>query len=170
MASRRADVIQRRPPFLRQRRRMCTYARSSCMHACMHACIGETPTCTTKGRCRPCYNGDQHDAPAHVTGGRWCSSNGDLPSVTCLPSHSQVCDHVASVLNGGAEFGGESQVCLVQGSNSCGDGVVNSVAGEACDDGGTAAGDGCDASCQVECGYYCVEDIALFSTCTACAS
>ncbi|MFC1788250.1 LamG-like jellyroll fold domain-containing protein, partial [Patescibacteria group bacterium] len=32
----------------------------------------------------------------------------------------------------------------------CGDGVID--AGESCDDGGTAGGDGCSATCQIECG------------------
>lgn len=32
----------------------------------------------------------------------------------------------------------------------CGDNIVNTLAGEQCDDGNTAAGDGCDATCQNE--------------------
>jgi cysteine-rich repeat protein len=35
----------------------------------------------------------------------------------------------------------------------CGNGVVEP--GEACDDGNTASGDGCDSICDVETGYYC---------------
>ncbi len=35
----------------------------------------------------------------------------------------------------------------------CGDGVVAVI--EACDDGGTTPGDGCDAACQVESGWTC---------------
>src|SRR4051812_32052904 len=35
----------------------------------------------------------------------------------------------------------------------CGDGVVRGA--EQCDDGNTAAGDGCDASCQPEAGWTC---------------
>ncbi len=37
----------------------------------------------------------------------------------------------------------------------CGDGVID--AGEGCDDVNTATGDGCDASCQVEPGWQCVD-------------
>ena len=37
----------------------------------------------------------------------------------------------------------------------CGDGVVNYVAGEACDDGGTEDGDGCSSVCAVEDGSTC---------------
>jgi len=42
---------------------------------------------------------------------------------------------------------------LVGGGPTCGDGVVESP--EVCDDGGTATGDGCDASCEVEAGWTC---------------
>ncbi len=34
--------------------------------------------------------------------------------------------------------------------SACGDGIPNALAGEQCDDGGTAAGDGCDATCAIE--------------------
>jgi cysteine-rich repeat protein len=34
---------------------------------------------------------------------------------------------------------------------ACGDGVTNRVAGEACDDGNVASGDGCSAQCAFEC-------------------
>jgi cysteine-rich repeat protein len=33
---------------------------------------------------------------------------------------------------------------------TCGNGVIDTVTGEACDDGNVAAGDGCDAACQLE--------------------
>jgi len=48
------------------------------------------------------------------------------------------------------------------GGPTCGDGVVESP--EVCDDGGTATGDGCDASCEVETGWTC--DGADPTTCT----
>ncbi len=38
---------------------------------------------------------------------------------------------------------------------ACGDGSINTNAGEVCDDGNTAAGDGCDATCQVEADFDC---------------
>jgi cysteine-rich repeat protein len=37
----------------------------------------------------------------------------------------------------------------------CGDGAINSVTGEECDDGNTDDADGCDASCAVEDGFTC---------------
>src|SRR5262249_965732 len=45
---------------------------------------------------------------------------------------------------------------------ACGNGVVEP--GEACDDGGTVAGDGCDAACQIETGFACGHTP---STCTS---
>jgi len=49
---------------------------------------------------------------------------------------------------------------LINGScppllRSCDDGIVQEEAGEECDDGGSAGGDGCDASCQQEPGFVC---------------
>lgn len=38
---------------------------------------------------------------------------------------------------------------------SCGDGLVSGSIGESCDDGGSAGGDGCSASCQTEPGWSC---------------
>jgi cysteine-rich repeat protein len=35
-------------------------------------------------------------------------------------------------------------------NETCGNGVIDAVTGEACDDGNIVAGDGCDASCQLE--------------------
>src|SRR3954463_12203806 len=39
-------------------------------------------------------------------------------------------------------------------SMPCGNGAIES--GEQCDDGNTASGDGCTASCQVELGWICI--------------
>jgi cysteine-rich repeat protein len=39
----------------------------------------------------------------------------------------------------------------------CGDGKVSFANGEFCDDGNTAAGDGCGISCRVEAGYTCAQ-------------
>ena len=38
---------------------------------------------------------------------------------------------------------------------ACGDGTLDS--GETCDDDNTTAGDGCDASCQIETGWDCIQ-------------
>ncbi len=58
-------------------------------------------------------------------------------------------------------------ICDTAGAGSvvpdCGDGVV--VATEVCDDGNTAAGDGCDAACGIEAGWGCDVDTAADGTC-----
>ena len=48
-------------------------------------------------------------------------------------------------------------------ATTCGDGIVD--VGEECDDGGTAAGDGCGATCEVECGYTCTRPLDGPSVC-----
>jgi cysteine-rich repeat protein len=48
-------------------------------------------------------------------------------------------------------------------STVCGDGVIE--VSEECDDGGTAPGDGCDGSCQIETGWTCAGEP---SVCTFC--
>jgi cysteine-rich repeat protein len=40
----------------------------------------------------------------------------------------------------------------------CGDGIIQAELDEVCDDGDTAGGDGCDADCQEETGFVCVEE------------
>ena len=48
--------------------------------------------------------------------------------------------------------GAETSTCNLNCTMAvCGDGVLNSSAGETCDDGNVVASDGCDASCKLEC-------------------
>jgi fibro-slime domain-containing protein len=47
----------------------------------------------------------------------------------------------------------EDSVCIPDASVECGDSVVSS--GEQCDDGDSAATDGCSSTCQVEAGFVC---------------
>ena len=51
----------------------------------------------------------------------------------------------------------------------CGDGVVNGLIGETCDDGGTTGGDGCSGSCQIETNYVCsgTPSVCDFDECAA---
>jgi cysteine-rich repeat protein len=53
--------------------------------------------------------------------------------------------------NPGYEFDQINWVC--EGRTQCGNGLVQS--GETCDDGNVAAGDGCNATCQIQAGYSC---------------
>lgn len=49
-------------------------------------------------------------------------------------------------------------------ATTCGDGILGNL--EACDDGNTDGGDGCDASCEVENLHRCTGDIGDTSTCS----
>jgi len=64
--------------------------------------------------------------------------------------NGDVCPHIASVLASPTN-------CLSPLNPVCGNGRVE--LGEQCDDGGLAAGDGCDPSCTVECGWLCSEPL-----------
>jgi cysteine-rich repeat protein len=46
--------------------------------------------------------------------------------------------------------GGQVVVDVIISNAVCGNGILEDLAGEQCDDGGTAPGDGCDASCDFE--------------------
>ena len=75
------------------------------------------------------------------------TTDGDGCSASCAVEYGYDC--VDTLL--GAE--GNDSVC----DADCGDGdVAGGVQAEACDDGNTAGGDGCSASCAVEYGYDCV--------------
>lgn len=45
---------------------------------------------------------------------------------------------------------GDGCAANCRSNETCGNGVIDAVTGEECDDGGTAPGDGCDATCQIE--------------------
>lgn len=79
-----------------------------------------------------------------------CSSTSSALAKTCMKACSNQSD-CSTVGNGACTSDG---VCLPA---KCGDKIKNIVGGieEGCDDGGTAAGDGCSATCQVESGYEC---------------
>jgi len=53
-------------------------------------------------------------------------------------------------------------------AQQCGNTIVE--AGEQCDDGNTVSGDGCDASCQLECHDTCVFGAPLVPGCNACVA
>ena len=57
--------------------------------------------------------------------------------------------------SGGAGTGGDVGVGGFSPNEDCGNGVVDD--GETCDDGNDAGGDGCSASCTIECGFLCLE-------------
>jgi cysteine-rich repeat protein len=85
-------------------------------------------------------NGEQCDDGNHVdTDG--CRNNCQLPYCgDAVKSDSEICD-----------TGGDSVLCDRDCTlPTCGDGLMNSAAGEQCDDGNVADGDGCSSSCKIE--------------------
>lgn len=76
-------------------------------------------------------NGDGTCGVADVPDGQSCC--GLLPAERCV-----------------GEFHGTCSAGVCTNINSCGNGFIELELGESCDDGNTADGDGCDASCQVE--------------------
>lgn len=66
--------------------------------------------------------------------------------------------HTAANINGeirgqigfGPTAAGDGCSADCRSDETCGNGVIDTVTGEACDDGDLVAGDGCDASCQLE--------------------
>ena len=107
---------------------------------------------------------------AHGLGGghTFGEGEGGLMSYTgerALFDAGDICAHLTSVEVGS---GGGTEGCLEQMDGAvtagmCGNGARESP--EECDDGGTAAGDGCGATCEVECGYTCTRPLDGPSVC-----
>jgi len=106
----------------------------------------ETAACDLD--CTPAICGDgvvNHAAGEGCEDGNF--DDGDGCDSTCTPTG---CGN--GIVTDGEECddGGESADCDADCSAVvCGDGVVNQAAGEACEDGNSADGDGCDANCTV---------------------
>lgn len=62
--------------------------------------------------------------------------------------NGEVCSFTQNIL------ADSEQICL-RAPATCGDGIIATGGAEECDDGNTAAGDGCDADCVIEAGYSC---------------
>ncbi|MCC6877672.1 MAG: MYXO-CTERM sorting domain-containing protein [Sandaracinaceae bacterium] len=105
------------------------------------------------------------DCSAVETGWRCIGS----PSV-CMENTDPVCNNRAIEVGEQCDEGGEAADCDDDCTFvMCGDGNVNETAGEGCDDGNTASGDGCTNRCEVEpstCGPGPCDD---GETCTTCA-
>ena len=108
---------------------------------------GETSTCDTD--CTPARCGD---GAQNMTAGESCDDGnttaGDGCSATCV---SEMCGNSIVDAGEGCDTGGASATCDADCTPAmCGDGALNGAAGEACDDGNTASGDGCSGTCMVE--------------------
>ncbi len=101
--------------------------------------------------------------------GIWACSTASIPDLVCTPGSTRTADigialSVRKIIPAGESRSfslvytlsagaiAESIACTVPAV--CGDGVVEGT--EACDDGDTAAGDGCDGACDVETGWECM--------------
>jgi len=98
-------------------------------------CAGTAYTCPSPGGSDECHVG--------VCNGDGTCSVGNAPDGTmcCGPIPADYCDET---FNGSCSSGTCSNI------NACGDGYIELVLGESCDDGNLVNGDGCDASCHVE--------------------
>ncbi|MFK7986787.1 MAG: DUF4215 domain-containing protein [Sandaracinaceae bacterium] len=99
--------------------------------------------------------GDGCDASCAIETGTACNAvvTGDTGDASCA---SGICD-----VTGGAP--GTCEAAL-----ACGNAVLE--AGEGCDDGGTADGDGCSATCAIEDGGVCNDDASGAEGTASCAS
>ena len=111
--------------------------------------------CDTLGSntCEPansCGNGTVEAGEACDDGG---TLNGDGCNNTCELEDGEPCSNNSECASGVCDAVG-SNTC--EPANSCGNGVLDG--GEACDDGGTLNGDGCNATCFFEDGEPCTND------------
>lgn len=85
-----------------------------------------------------------------------CYSEGDPepdePCMVCMPEINQF-EFTYKVCPSGLTCNVLSGVCEGEGGSICGDGAITGE--EQCDDGDSDAGDGCNASCQLEVGWDC---------------
>ncbi|KAL1503456.1 hypothetical protein AB1Y20_011941 [Prymnesium parvum] len=94
----------------------------------------------------------------HNLGGAHTFTGGGLMAYSderALYDSGDICATINNVLASG------SGNCL-QAAAACGNGQLEHA--EGCDDGGTADGDGCSATCQVECGWLCSEAVSETGT------
>ncbi len=115
------------------------------------ACAGGCASFVTTGCTASCGNGT-------VEPGEPCDGGGVATATCDADCTTPSCGDAAC----NAAAGETAASCAADCATSCGDGLVTGA--EACDDGGSAAGDGCDAACAVEAGWSC--DGAMPSVCT----
>lgn len=115
---------------------------------------GESTTCNVN-----CTTSRCGDGVKNVHAGEQCDDentvNGDGCSSSCRNETTPPSGCGDGVKNGTeqCDTGGESATCNDNCTASlCGDGIVNTHAGELCDDGNTVNGDGCSTTCQTETG------------------
>jgi cysteine-rich repeat protein len=114
---------------------------------------GETSTCNAD-----CTNSRCGDGTVNAHAGEQCDDgntvNGDGCSSSCHTETPPPSGCGDGVVNGTEECdggGSETATCNTNCTTSrCGDSIVNTLAGEQCDDGNQVNGDGCSSTCQIE--------------------
>jgi len=117
--------------------------------------------CNIYGLCGDIRSDFKKDYPQHLDVEEECTIEIiDTRTIPCSNAEITLCDSVCG--NGiveegedcdgdGNSTGGETATCNIDCTlSSCGDGILNSTAGEQCDDGGNIDSDGCSANCQIE--------------------
>ena len=97
--------------------------------------------------------GDSFCGDGVADDGEGCDDGNELDDDACLSTCEAAACGDGYVWAGeeDCDAAGESADCNADCTTAaCGDGVMNTAAGEQCDDGNTDAGDGCDATCQLE--------------------
>lgn len=112
----------------------CTYGQTGCTvcNATCQSIAGATSYCG--------------DSTTDTSNGEACDAGASNTDTPCTPGYGSSCDYCTTS-------------CLSQNVQGgyCGDGLVNGT--EACDDGNTDTGDGCDASCLLEIPTVCGDGV-----------
>ena len=163
----------------------CTGSPSTCSTTCGDGIIAGAEACDDGN----VAGSDGCSAVCTIELGWGCTGEPSSCSTTCgdgIPAGSETCDDGNTVGGDGCsatcqlegcgnfvldvgedcdEGGVETATCDADCSNpTCGDGDVNALAGEACDDSNTLNGDGCSSVCAVESGYGCTGEPSTCST------
>jgi cysteine-rich repeat protein len=147
-----------------------------------------TATCNTNCTTSVCGDGRRNPvAAANEACDDGNTNSGDGCSATCQTEVGFTCTAVANtlssctggacnngVVNAGEQCDGPTPTSLPTATcntncstSACGDGRLNLVAGEQCDDRNTTSGDGCSATCQTEGGFSCTPNTnGSLSVCT----
>jgi cysteine-rich repeat protein len=112
--------------------------------ACSDTCTTTLEWCgdATQNGDEPCDNGTNNDAPYSAT---------VPPDTACAPNCTPVAFCGDRLQNGPepCDTAAQTSTCELDcRTPTCGDNTLNTLAGEACDDGNTSDGDGCSADCK----------------------
>ncbi|MBI5504738.1 MAG: DUF4215 domain-containing protein [Deltaproteobacteria bacterium] len=116
------------------------------------------PTCAAAMPVRFCTQATIGCGDAARTGDEACDGGDPYGCDACYPDCTLACGN--DIVDPGEACDGPSATCDPDCTAAlCGDGVVNALAGESCDDGATAPCDGCSPACQSERATVCGDGI-----------